>query len=116
LPEQAASSPASTLLADDPTDHAESARRKPGSRVVLGLPLITRIRPGPPPFDVDPDGSSSKGDAIMSNHQCPKCELRFDRLTELDDHCRNDHPEFKHEYPVRRPLVPETSTQTRTAR
>jgi hypothetical protein len=36
-------------------------------------------------------------------HQCPKCELRFDWKTELDDHCRNDHPDFRHEYPVGRP-------------
>ena len=33
-------------------------------------------------------------------HQCPKCELRFTYQTELDDHCRNDHPSFHHEYPV----------------
>ena len=40
----------------------------------------------------------------MTVHQCPKCELRFDRKTELDDHCWHDHPEFRHEYPAR--LVP----------
>ncbi len=34
----------------------------------------------------------------MSVHQCPKCELRFSWATELDDHCRQDHPEFQHEY------------------
>jgi hypothetical protein len=34
-------------------------------------------------------------------HQCPKCELRFSYQTELDYHCRNDHPDFHHEYPVR---------------
>jgi hypothetical protein len=34
-------------------------------------------------------------------HQCPKCELRFAYQTELDYHCRNDHPTFHHEYPVR---------------
>ncbi|MEO6700534.1 MAG: hypothetical protein ABI140_18300 [Jatrophihabitantaceae bacterium] len=33
-------------------------------------------------------------------HQCPKCELRFDRKTEVDDHCWHDHPEFRHEYPA----------------
>lgn len=36
----------------------------------------------------------------MSIHQCPKCELRFERKTELDDHCVHDHPEFRHEYPA----------------
>jgi hypothetical protein len=38
----------------------------------------------------------------MTIHQCPKCELRFTWKTELDDHCVNDHPQFKHEYPVRK--------------
>lgn len=33
-------------------------------------------------------------------HQCPKCELRFTWPTELDDHCRSDHPQFHHDYPV----------------
>jgi hypothetical protein len=33
-------------------------------------------------------------------HQCPKCDLRFTWQTELDDHCRTDHPEFHHDYPV----------------
>jgi hypothetical protein len=33
-------------------------------------------------------------------HQCPKCELRFSWPTELDDHCRTDHPEFRHDYPA----------------
>jgi hypothetical protein len=33
-------------------------------------------------------------------HQCPKCELRFSWVTELDDHCRTDHPGFRHGYPV----------------
>lgn len=37
----------------------------------------------------------------MTVHQCPKCELRFDWQTELDDHCRHDHPQFHHDYPVR---------------
>jgi hypothetical protein len=32
--------------------------------------------------------------------QCPKCELRYTWQTELDDHCRNDHPDFHHDYPV----------------
>ena len=39
----------------------------------------------------------------MSVHQCPKCELRFTWKTELDDHCSKDHPQFTHEYPVRKP-------------
>ncbi|MGN6606333.1 MAG: hypothetical protein ACTHMS_04900 [Jatrophihabitans sp.] len=33
-------------------------------------------------------------------HQCPKCELRFTWRTELDDHCRTDHPGFEHTYPA----------------
>jgi hypothetical protein len=37
----------------------------------------------------------------MTVHQCPKCELRFEWQTELDDHCRHDHPKFHHDYPVR---------------
>jgi len=36
----------------------------------------------------------------MTVHQCPKCELKFSWTTELDDHCRTDHPGFHHEYPV----------------
>jgi hypothetical protein len=36
----------------------------------------------------------------MTIHQCPKCELRFTWQTELDDHCRAEHPEFHHDYPV----------------
>jgi hypothetical protein len=36
----------------------------------------------------------------MSVHQCPKCELRFTWQTELEDHCRTDHPQFHHDYPV----------------
>jgi hypothetical protein len=39
----------------------------------------------------------------MTVHQCPKCVLRFERKTELDYHCREDHPDFRHEYPVRHP-------------
>jgi hypothetical protein len=39
-------------------------------------------------------------------HQCPKCELRFERPTELDYHCRNDHPDFRHEYPATKATVP----------
>ena len=44
----------------------------------------------------------------MSVHQCPKCVLRFERRTELDDHCWHDHPEFRHDYPavVTPPEVP----------
>jgi hypothetical protein len=38
----------------------------------------------------------------MSVYQCPKCELRFTWKTELDDHCQQDHPQFKHDYPVRK--------------
>ncbi len=41
----------------------------------------------------------------MTIHQCPKCELRFDWKTELDDHCWHDHPDFRHEYPAK-PLPP----------
>lgn len=37
----------------------------------------------------------------MTIHQCPKCELRFAWQTELDDHCRTEHPGFHHDYPVR---------------
>ena len=37
----------------------------------------------------------------MTVHQCPKCELKFSWKTELDDHCRTDHPDFHHDYPVR---------------
>jgi hypothetical protein len=36
----------------------------------------------------------------MTVHQCPKCELRFNWKTELDDHCWHDHPQFRHEYPA----------------
>ena len=42
----------------------------------------------------------------MSMHQCPKCELRFEWKTELDDHCWHDHPEFRHEYPAGAPPAP----------
>lgn len=54
----------------------------------------------------------------MTIHQCPKCELRFERQTELDDHCRNDHPGFHHEYPVRgvHQEWPEASPPDRAAR
>ena len=41
----------------------------------------------------------------MTIHQCPKCELRFDWKTELDDHCWHDHPEFRHEYPAQKLVV-----------
>jgi hypothetical protein len=37
----------------------------------------------------------------MTVHQCPKCELRFEWVTELDQHCREEHPQFHHDYPVR---------------
>lgn len=36
----------------------------------------------------------------MTVHQCPKCELRFSLKPELDHHCREEHPEFVHEYPA----------------
>ncbi|HKC28849.1 MAG TPA: hypothetical protein VKB75_12630 [Jatrophihabitans sp.] len=36
----------------------------------------------------------------MTIHQCPKCVLRFSWQTELDDHCRSEHPEFQHDYPA----------------
>lgn len=57
----------------------------------------------------------------MTIHQCPKCELRFDWKTELDDHCRQDHPEFRHEYPaaviesepVEPPLPPPATSEVR---
>ena len=38
--------------------------------------------------------------AMSLPHQCPKCELRFTWVTELDDHCRSEHPEFHHDYPA----------------
>jgi hypothetical protein len=44
----------------------------------------------------------------MTIHQCPKCELRFDFKTELDDHCWHDHPEFRHEYPAQPPAAEPT--------
>lgn len=34
----------------------------------------------------------------MSVHQCPRCELRYSWQTELDYHCREEHPEFHHDY------------------
>ena len=37
----------------------------------------------------------------MTVHQCPKCDLRFAWQTELDHHCRTEHPGFHHDYPVR---------------
>ena len=46
--------------------------------------------------------SAGPGGVVMTIHQCPKCELRFTWKTELDDHCANDHPQFKHEYPARK--------------
>jgi hypothetical protein len=47
----------------------------------------------------------------MTVHQCPKCELRFDWKTELDDHCRQDHPEFHHDYPAQ--VVPPPAPEQR---
>ncbi len=38
----------------------------------------------------------------MSAHQCPKCALLFTWTTELDDHLRSEHPDFRHSYPVSR--------------
>jgi hypothetical protein len=46
----------------------------------------------------------------MTMHQCPKCELRFTWSTELDDHCRNEHPSFHHDYPIR-PVVEEAAEE-----
>jgi hypothetical protein len=46
----------------------------------------------------------------MTVHQCPKCELRFSWKTELDDHCRRDHQEFRHDYPVGRRSGPSVSS------
>ncbi len=34
------------------------------------------------------------------SHQCPKCVLRFTWQTELEDHCRTEHPTFQHDYPA----------------
>jgi hypothetical protein len=45
-------------------------------------------------------------------YQCPKCELRFERATELDYHCRNDHPDFRHEYPATKAAAPPTPPPT----
>jgi hypothetical protein len=52
----------------------------------------------------------------MTVHQCPKCELRFDWRTELDDHCWHDHPEFRHEYPasLRPPAQPPVADHVET--
>ena len=47
----------------------------------------------------------------MTIHQCPKCELRFTWHTELDDHCRTDHPDFHHTYPVGRASHPEQADE-----
>jgi hypothetical protein len=55
----------------------------------------------------------------MTIHQCPKCELRFDWKTELDDHCWHDHPEFRHEYPAqpaRPPVADAADIADRAAR
>jgi hypothetical protein len=48
----------------------------------------------------------------MTIHQCPKCELRFEWKTELDDHCWHDHPEFRHEYPASAPPPDEVQMPT----
>jgi hypothetical protein len=34
----------------------------------------------------------------MTVHQCPKCELKFSLKPELDWHCREEHPGFRHDY------------------
>ena len=47
----------------------------------------------------------------MTVHQCPKCELRFTWVTELEDHCRQDHPQFRHDYPVRKPAAAQRQQQ-----
>lgn len=47
----------------------------------------------------------------MTVHQCPKCELRFSWVTELEDHCRQDHPQFRHDYPVRKPAAAQPQQQ-----
>ena len=47
----------------------------------------------------------------MSVHQCPKCELRFERKTELESHCVADHPEFRHEYPAEPPVALAAETE-----
>jgi hypothetical protein len=51
----------------------------------------------------------------MAIHQCPKCELRFNWKTELDDHCWHDHPEFRHEYPAQATPEPPVETPPRPA-
>lgn len=51
----------------------------------------------------------------MSIHQCTKCDLRFTWRTELDDHCWHDHPEFRHEYPVRKASAPITAKRPTAA-
>jgi hypothetical protein len=48
----------------------------------------------------------------MTVHQCPKCELRFTWKTELDQHCRDEHPDFQHDYPVAHRIAPEPPTPT----
>lgn len=42
----------------------------------------------------------------MTIHHCPKCELRFERKTEMDDHIWHDHAEFRHDYPATAPPPP----------
>jgi hypothetical protein len=48
-------------------------------------------------------------------HQCPKCELRFTWQTELDVHCRDEHPDFHHDYPTRAHLLKHPPTEAGTA-
>jgi hypothetical protein len=40
----------------------------------------------------------------MSVHQCPDCPLRYATKTELEFHLREEHPGFRHDYPVRHAL------------
>ncbi len=47
----------------------------------------------------------------MTVFQCPKCNVSFASKSVLDYHCREDHPEFHHEYAAppeehEEPLVP----------
>ena len=51
----------------------------------------------------------------MTVHHCPKCELRFNWKTEVDDHCWHDHPEFRHEYPAQESVLVNESAPRRAA-
>ena len=42
----------------------------------------------------------------MTVYQCPKCELKFSWRTERDHHCREEHPDFQHEYRESHPEQP----------